>query len=164
MTQRFQAMCIITHGMRDWQTTAQSNTAKQRDNEIYRKNEDSEGDSYTLILRQEAGNDSCQYFKQLKKEQIKLDKTFTQANMLAAFPLITASDMRWWSHWRSLESPDTSTTFFARPLKKGRWTWHTHQWLNCNWLKVVIALGFMTFLGFCRLRFCCCKTCLSGTL
>jgi len=39
--------------------------------------------------------------------------------MLAAFPLAKARDRRWWSHWRSLRSPDTSTTFFVRPLKKG---------------------------------------------
>jgi len=30
--------------------------------------------------------------------------------------------------WCSLGSPDTSTSFFARPLKKGHWTCHTHQW------------------------------------
>jgi len=39
--------------------------------------------------------------------------------MLAAFPLTTARDRRWWSHWHSLGLPDTSTSFFARPLKKG---------------------------------------------
>jgi len=39
--------------------------------------------------------------------------------MLAAFPLTTARDRRWWSHWHPLGSPDTSTRFFARPLKKG---------------------------------------------
>jgi len=39
--------------------------------------------------------------------------------MLAAFPLTTARDRRWWRHWHSLGSPDTSTSFFARPLKKG---------------------------------------------
>jgi len=43
----------------------------------------------------------------------------TQANMLAAFSLTTARDRHWWSHWRSLGSPDTSTSFFVRPLKKG---------------------------------------------
>jgi len=39
--------------------------------------------------------------------------------MLAAIPLTTARDRCWWSHWRSLGSPDASTSFFARPLKKG---------------------------------------------
>ena len=49
--------------------------------------------------------------------------------MLAAFPLTTARERRWWSHWHSLGSPDTSTSLFARPLKKGgRWTCHTHKW------------------------------------
>ena len=48
--------------------------------------------------------------------------------MLTAFPLATARDRCWWSHWCSLGSPDTSTSFFVRPLKKGQWTCHTHQW------------------------------------
>jgi len=38
--------------------------------------------------------------------------------MLAAFPLATARDRCWWSNWHSLGSPDTSTSFFTRPLKK----------------------------------------------
>jgi len=47
------------------------------------------------------------------------DETSTQANMLAAFPLTTARDRRWWSHWCSLGSTDIPTNFFARPLKNG---------------------------------------------
>jgi len=39
--------------------------------------------------------------------------------MLTAFPLTTASDRCWWSHWRSMGPPDISTSFFPRPLKKG---------------------------------------------
>ena len=39
--------------------------------------------------------------------------------MLVAFPLTTARDRRWWSHWSALGSPDTPTSFFVRPLKKG---------------------------------------------
>jgi len=39
--------------------------------------------------------------------------------MLAALPLTTVRDRCWWSHWHSLGLPDTSTSFFARPLKKG---------------------------------------------
>jgi len=39
--------------------------------------------------------------------------------MLAAFPLTTARDRRWWSHCCSLGSPDMSTSFFATQLKKG---------------------------------------------
>jgi len=38
--------------------------------------------------------------------------------MLAAFPLATARDRRWWSHWCSLVSPGTSS-FFEKTLKKG---------------------------------------------
>ena len=49
---------------------------------------------------------------------LKSDQTCTQANMLAVFPLTTARDRRWWSHCRSLGSPEMSTSFFARQLKK----------------------------------------------
>jgi len=45
--------------------------------------------------------------KATRKEQVKLYQTYTQANMLTAFPLTTARDIRWWSHWRSLGLPDT---------------------------------------------------------
>ena len=48
--------------------------------------------------------------------------------MLAAFHVTAAKDRCWWSHWCSLGWPDTSTSFFARPLKKGWWTCHTHKW------------------------------------
>jgi len=36
---------------------------KQRNNETYRKNEDSEGNSYTLIQGQVVGSDGGQYVK-----------------------------------------------------------------------------------------------------
>ena len=49
---------------------------------------------------------------------LKSDQTCTQANMLAVFPLTTARDSRWWSHCRSLGSPEMSTSFFGRQLKK----------------------------------------------
>jgi len=39
--------------------------------------------------------------------------------MLVVFPLTTDRDRRWWSHCRSLGSPEMSTRFFARQLKKG---------------------------------------------
>jgi len=40
--------------------------------------------------------------------------------MLAVFPLTTARDRCWRSHHcRSLGSPEMSTSFFARQLKKG---------------------------------------------
>jgi len=39
--------------------------------------------------------------------------------MLAAFLLTTARNRCWWSHCRSLESPDISMSFFVRLLKKG---------------------------------------------
>jgi len=33
--------------------------------------------------------------------------------------MATARDKHWWSHCRSLGSPEMSTSFFARQLKKG---------------------------------------------
>ena len=50
---------------------------------------------------------------------LKSDQTSTQADMLAVFPLTMARDRHWWSHCRSLGSPEMSTSFFARQLKKG---------------------------------------------
>jgi len=82
--------------------------------------------------------------------------------MLAVFPLTTARDRRWWSHWRSLDSPDASTSFFVRPLKNGSGLSIHTSGLNCHWLKVVIALEVMIFLAFCSLSFCGRKTSLSG--
>jgi len=62
---------------------------------------------------------------------LKSDQTCTQANMLAMFPLAMARDRRWWSRCPSLGSPEMSTSFFARQLKRrGQWTCHTHQWFR----------------------------------
>ena len=57
---------------------------------------------------------------------LKSDQTCTQANMLVVFSLTTARDRRWWSHRRSLGSPEMSTSFFARELSTGN--------LACHWL------------------------------
>jgi len=46
-----------------YSTNAQGNTAQLRENESYRKNEDSEGKSYTLIQGQVVGSDGDQYDK-----------------------------------------------------------------------------------------------------
>jgi len=99
--------------------------------------------------------------KVARKKQVKLDQTCTQANILAAFPLATARDRRWWSHWRSL-SADTSTSFFVWPLKRGGGRAIHTSGLNCHWLKVVIALEVVIFLAFCGPSFCGCRTSLSG--
>ena len=60
------------------------------------------------------------HYKQLEKEQVNLDQTCTQAKMLTAFPLTTARDRPWWSHWRSLGSPDASTSFFVTKTTQKR--------------------------------------------
>ena len=91
-----------------------------------------------------------------KREQIILDQTCTQANVLAVVLLTTAKDRRWWSHWCSLGSPDI-TSFFARPLKRGGGHAIITSGFNCNWLKVVIALKVMVFFAFCSLSLCCCN-------
>jgi len=44
-------------------TNAQDNTAQLRENESYRKNEDSGSNSYTLIRGQVVGSDGDQYVK-----------------------------------------------------------------------------------------------------
>jgi len=44
-------------------TNAQGNTAQLRENESYTKNEDSEGNSYTLLQGQAVGSDGDQYVK-----------------------------------------------------------------------------------------------------
>jgi len=44
-------------------TNAQGDTAQLRENESYRKNEDSEGNNYTLIQGQVVGSDGDQYVK-----------------------------------------------------------------------------------------------------
>jgi len=61
---------------------------------------------------------------------LKSDQTCTQANMLAVLPLTTARHRHWCSHFRCLGSPEMSMSFFARQLKKGQWTCHTHQWFR----------------------------------
>jgi len=49
--------------LRRYLTNAQGNTAQLRENESYRKNEDSEGNNYTLIQGQVVGSDGDQYVK-----------------------------------------------------------------------------------------------------
>jgi len=46
-----------------YETNTQGNTAQLRENESYRKNEDSDGNSYTLIQGQVVGSDGDQYVK-----------------------------------------------------------------------------------------------------
>jgi len=93
--------------------------------------------------------------KATEKEQTLSDQTYTQANLLAEFPLTTARDRRWWSHWRSLGSPNIPTNFFARPLfVSGGLAIHTSG-LNYNWLKVVIALEVMVFWHFVAAKPAC---------
>jgi len=55
--------------------------------------------------------------------------------MLAAFPLTTAREKRWWSHCHSLGSLDISTSFFATATVQGssekwQWTCHAYQWFR----------------------------------
>jgi len=54
---------IIGHAINKILNQSQGNTAQLRENESYRKNEDSEGNSYTLIQGQVVGSDGDQYFK-----------------------------------------------------------------------------------------------------
>jgi len=83
--------------------------------------------------------------------------------MLAAFPLTTARDERWWNHCRSLESPDISTSFFPRPLKKGvvDLPYIYTSGFDCDRFKVVIV-EVITFSAFSNLSLCCFSAYLSG--
>ena len=83
--------------------------------------------------------------------------------MLAAFPLATARDRRWWSH---LVLPGVArhiNKFLRKTTQKRGSGYDIHtSGLNYHWLKVVIALEVMIFLAFCHLSFCGRKTSLSG--
>jgi len=48
---------------RRYLTNAQGSTTQLREHESYRKNEDSEGNNYTLIQEQVVGSDGDQYVK-----------------------------------------------------------------------------------------------------
>ena len=92
------------------------------------------------------------------------DQTCTQANVLATFPLTTTRDRRWWSHWHSLGSPNTSTSFFMQDHSE-KWQWTCQRpGLARHWLKVVIALEVMVFLAFCNFSLCSRETSLSGNI
>jgi len=56
--------------------------------------------------------------KATRKEQIMSDQTCTQAKMLAAFPLTTARDRRWWRHWRSLGVTRHINKFLCKTTQK----------------------------------------------
>jgi len=84
------------------------------DNKAHRKHRHSEGDGYSLRRGKWPAEHWLMHWGWLKSHQ-----TCTQANMLAVFSLTTARDRRWWSHCPSLGSPEMSTNFFAKQLKKG---------------------------------------------
>ena len=76
--------------------------------------------------------------------------------MLTTFPLTTsARDKRWWSHSCSLGSPDISTTFFARQLKKGSGLDIHTSGFDCNWLKAIIVKEVIVFSAFVGLSINC---------
>jgi len=89
---------------------------------------------------------------------LRSDQACTQANnMLAVFPLTTARDRRWWSHYRSLMSPEMSTSFCATQLKKGAvdLPYTPVVSIATGWLKVVIVKKVIIFLAFVGLSISC---------
>ena len=84
--------------------------------------------------------------------------------MLAPFPLITAKIRHWWSHCRSLGSPDLPTSFFPRPLIKRWWTCHKHQWSQLRLVESSNYWGYCIFGILQPLNICCCSACLTGTV
>ena len=57
--------------------------------------------------------------KATRKRTGKIRSNLHTGQYAGSVSLTTARDRRWWSHWRPLGSPDTSTSFFVRPFKKG---------------------------------------------
>jgi len=87
------------------------------------------------------------------------DKTCTQANMLASFPLTTARD-------RHVMLPGVTrhiSKFLHEATQNGRWICPTHQWSQLH-IGESIALEVMVFSTFFSLSPCCPKAFLSGTV
>ena len=83
-----------------------------------------------------------------------------QYMLLVVFPLTTARDRRWWSHCHSLGSPEMSTSFFARQLKKGAvdlpyTVTPVVSIATGSRLKVVIVKKVIVFLAFVGLSISC---------
>jgi len=75
--------------------------------------------------------------------------------MLAVFTLTTAKDKCWWNYCRSLWPPDTSTSFFARQLRKGAVDLPYISGFYCNCLKVIIVKEVIAFSPFICLSIIC---------
>ena len=74
------------------------------ENKTNRKDEHQEGNGYTSKQGQEVGSNTGQYTKPLESAEIRWN-LHTSQNALA-FPLTMARDKQWWSHYRSVVSPD----------------------------------------------------------
>ena len=90
---------------------------KWGNNETYRRNKDSECNSYTSIQGKWQAAMLVSTLRATKKRTDISDLTCTQANILVAFLLTTARDRCWRSHWRSLGSPDISIPSFLNKLQ-----------------------------------------------
>ena len=105
---------------------AQGSTAQLRENESYRKNEDSEGNSYTLIQGEMVGSDGDQYIKNNYSTR-KRTRTVRSNSHIGHFPWPQpgtdargATGTPWGRQTQQVSSQDHS--------KKGQWTCYTHQW------------------------------------
>jgi len=85
----------------------------REDHEAYRKHKQLEGNSFSL-KRDKWRTSTLVNALRMAKTRSNLH-TGQYAGM---FCLTTARDKRWWSHCCSFGSPDISTSFFARQLKK----------------------------------------------
>ena len=116
------------------------------DNKAHRKRKYSKGNSYSLMRgKWQAGTLVVIAWRWLKSDQ-----TCTLANILV-FPLTTARDRRWWSHCRSLWSPEMSTSFFDSS-RKGQWTCDTHQWFRLQLFEIMKSDADQFDLKMCKVR------------
>jgi len=129
-------------------------------------NEDSEGNSYTLIQGQVVGKALMvvsTLIKAARKRTGKIRSNFHTGQYAGS---ISTGHSQGQTLVEPLVIPEVARHIkkFLRkttPKRVSGFDIHTSG-LNCHWLKVVIALEVMIFLAFCDLSFCGCKTSLSG--
>ena len=139
-----------------WLTNAQSNTAQQG-GQCNLQEENSEGNSYALIQRQVAGNDTGQYT--ITKKRTDKIRSICWQRFHWPQPGTGAGEATG-TPWRQTYQ---QVFWLGHSKRGGELVIHTSG-RNWNWLKMVIALEIIVFLAFCSLSLCCCKACKSGTV
>jgi len=133
------------------------------DNETYRKNEDSEGNSYTLIQEQVVGSNTGQYIISNWKKEHKTKLNLHTGQYADSFSFDHIQEQVLVEPLSLLGVTRHMDKFLCEATQMGSGLAIHTTGLNCNWLKVVIPLEVIVFLAFCCFSLCCCKACLSGT-